>query len=174
MPDDCVDRKAPPVRVVPSACAGVGKCQGALAEFYGVLCQAICAYFDGIESGDPSGGKLELVLDESRSLFATWLTDGEMANHTVLRDDGSAYHGLYEIRGNAFKNIYACPIWTILHDLRREYDVEIATRSRWAAEAGLMDLIVFGAVTDDWRISRYMHASHAALRQRCTVAASRQ
>lgn len=133
----------------------------ALAGLYAAFCHAVCAYFDGIESGDQRGLKLDAAIADAASLFGAWLTDSELALAPGSQGDREAYHGIFDIRGSEFKEVYARPLWVILQKLRLEYDAEMAARSRWSAAKGVVDLIVFGAATDEWRLSRYMHASHA-------------
>jgi hypothetical protein len=44
-----------------------------------------------------------------------------------------------------------------------EYAAELPARLEWENKSGLIDLIIPGAITDDWRCGRYMHASHTAV-----------
>lgn len=131
-----------------------------LATLYGAFCRVVCAYFAGIESGDAEGRRLDEALSSVRPLFAAWLSAGELAKPLGHAADETAYHGIFEGHGRDFKSNYVRPLWAILCELRQEYDVETAMRRR-AADQGVTDLLIFGAATDEWRLSRSMHASHA-------------
>ena len=42
-----------------------------------------------------------------------------------------------------------------------EYDIEFAMRKKYAS--GMTDCIICGALTDEWRMARYMHACHVSM-----------
>ena len=52
------------------------------------------------------------------------------------------------------------PLATICQELLQEFPAEFAAKKKLY---GCVDAIVTGGITDDWRIYRYMHASHSVL-----------
>jgi hypothetical protein len=54
------------------------------------------------------------------------------------------------------------PLATICRELQDEYSAEYSAREKFLP--GTVDGIITGGISDDWRIVRYMHASHAVLR----------
>lgn len=133
----------------------------ALAGLYGAFCRVVAAYFDGIEAGDAVGQKMDEVLASVRPLFAVWLGAAEMGSEIAAEGETTGYHDIFDGRGRDFAGNYVRPLWDILRELRQEYDIETSERRRWGEERGLADLIVFGSLTDEGRLSRSMHASHA-------------
>ncbi len=46
---------------------------------------------------------------------------------------------------------------------REHYDAEYAARMDWEREERIMDYVVCGGMTYEWRVRRYMHASHPVM-----------
>ena len=59
------------------------------------------------------------------------------------------------------ESIYLKPFYAIFGILQEEYDIEFAMRKKYCPDT--RDSIICGAITDEWRIARYMHASHASI-----------
>ena len=53
------------------------------------------------------------------------------------------------------------PVASICQELLTEFPAEFAAKKKFLA--GCEDGIITGGITDDWRIYRYMHASHSVL-----------
>ena len=130
------------------------------AHFYRAFFQAVCAYFDGIEQEDWEGKALDRELAASRPLFAEFLSGEEMEAPKRKTSGGDAYHDLWDVRAGSILELFARPLWAILHDLREEYAAESQARKDWSRREGVCDWILPGALTEEWRIRRYMHASH--------------
>jgi hypothetical protein len=58
---------------------------------------------------------------------------------------------------------YAIPLVALVRALEPEYVGEWAERAAWRAYPGIVDAVVCGGIGDDFRVRRYMHASHAQL-----------
>ena len=132
-----------------------------VARFYRAFCRCVCAYFDDMEVGRESPSSLFETLEKEKPLFARFLSDEELMAATCDKPQSDAIdHHAMSPRNNPLKNVYAFPVWVIINELVNEYDAEWNSRSK---EPRVIDQICFGALTDEWRIRRYMHASHSHL-----------
>ena len=69
-------------------------------------------------------------------------------------------HRLKEV-GCTIEELVLEPFAAICQELLAEFPAEYAARQKFLS--GCVDGIITGGITDDWRIARYMHASHAVL-----------
>ncbi len=128
--------------------------------------RCICAYFndmDGLVEGAPS---LSAETSAARACFeqvlgGAALVDAERANGPRVAQRHE--YGNDASQDDCIEAAYAAPLWRIIQLLGTEYDAELAERMRWKSMPGIADYIVCGGVGDDWRVRRYMHASHAHL-----------
>ncbi len=135
-----------------------------VARFYRAFCQCVCAYFDDLEVGHEKPYALLDAIHAVTPLFAAYLSTVEMETTAVLPSLSAAIdHHAMSPRRNPIKTVYAAPLWAIIKSLRSEYTAEWNGRNAWKQESGVSDVIPFGAITDEWRIRRYMHASHSHL-----------
>jgi hypothetical protein len=135
-----------------------------VARLYRIFCRCVCAYFDDMEHRCNQAPSLNEAIREASPFFRRYLTDDEMRfdQNASGRADALEYHAM-QSRTDPLKNVYALPMWGVLNELVREYDCEYKSRQAWEGRAGVLDIIFFGALTDEWRIRRYMHASHSVL-----------
>jgi hypothetical protein len=136
-----------------------------VARLYRAFCEVVAAYFSGIDRLDFAGATLDLALTDTRPLFAEFLEPKELANEAHDQAERHAYHGLFDIRDGSIRSVFAYPLWCMLRELREEYAAESRARQAWGQRAGVVDIILPGAITEEWRIRRYMHASHSKLAQ---------
>ena len=122
------------------------------------LVRCICAYFDDMEQNEAEAPRLKAQLAASAAEFA------RLAGHAVQTRQRQVVNGL-EHRFNEVTRsleVFAIePLAAICQEFPAEYAAEYAAKRKFLP--GAVDGIITGAVTDDWRIARYMHASHAAL-----------
>ncbi len=135
-----------------------------VAWFYRAFCQCVCAYFDDLEAGNETPESLIDSIESISSIFAQYLSEKEMTSIPVSQPQSEAIdHHAMSPRKNPLKNVYAAPLWAIIKNLLHEYAAEWNGRNRWQLKSGVSDVIPFGAITDEWRVRRYMHASHSHL-----------
>lgn len=120
-------------------------------------CLGVCAYFDDMENRRAECPSLHQAIAAVRPEFAPFahviLTRGETKSHE--HEYGA------ELPEDSIAGAYAAPIWSHLNLLVQEFRAEFAERDHWRSIPGVCDYIVCGGLTDDHRVVRYMHASHA-------------
>lgn len=132
-----------------------------VAQIYRAFCRCVCAYFQCLENEEETPTELFQTLENEKPLFTRFLSEEELAATTCVNPQGEAIdHHAMSPRDNPLKNVYAKPMWAIINQLTIEYAAELKSRKR---ADGAIDQICFGALTDEWRIRRYMHASHSAI-----------
>lgn len=125
------------------------------------LCRIVCAYFDDMEKSDESATALKAAVNAGRnalnSLAGYDLANAELKTAGFVNGlDKHLFHAASDV-----ETIYLKPFYAIFGLLQDEYDVEFAMRKKYAKNA--FDCIVCGVLTDEWRIARYMHASHVSM-----------
>lgn len=127
--------------------------------------RCVCAYFDDIETLRPGAPSLESALATARPVFEKIL--GTRLPHnapTAATATGQGHeYADYECGSDTIEDAYAGPLWRIILALRQEYTAELAEHLAWHSQPGIADFIVLGGIAHDYRVHRYMHASHAAL-----------
>ena len=107
----------------------------ALAFMY--FAKAVCAYFEDMEAGDPDGATLAARIDETKLVL------------NLIQPTASA-----PLR----RKTYIDSFTALIGQLADEYRTEFAMRQKY--RPGTLDCAICGAITDEWRFFRYMHASH--------------
>lgn len=125
-------------------------------------CVCVSAYFDDMEVGGEGCASLHQAIAASRPEFAPF------AGAIIATAHQKAQEHEYgaEIPADSIEAAYAVPIWKHINLLPQEYEAELAERRHWRALPGVSDFVVCGGLTDDHRVKRYMHASHAWTEQR--------
>ncbi|MDR2676283.1 MAG: hypothetical protein LBC18_15825 [Opitutaceae bacterium] len=131
-------------------------------------CRCVCAYFDDMEKLMPGHPLLSVEIASARPLFEEIL--GDAMPGATPPADASAAPRRHEYSNDAshddcIEAAYASPLWRIIQLLPAEYNAEFSERAKWRAAPDVVDYIICGAVGDDRRVRRYMHASHARLEQ---------
>ncbi len=130
-------------------------------------CRCICAYLDDMENLRADHPTLsqtvrDILPDFERIIGASLPLDTKSGATAAQKTPANEY-GDYDHGGDCIEDAYARPIWKIILSLFAEYRAEIEERLRWNSLPGLCDAIICGSITDDHRVQRYMHASHAML-----------
>ncbi len=124
----------------------------AIREF--VRC--VCAYFEDMKQGDPDGKSLRHEVEEAKK---------ELEHLESLADEQAALPsvcGDYVFRqSGSLTDIYLKPFAGICDELLAEYQAEFRAWKKY--RPGTVDCVIGGAISNDWRCGRYMHASHAEL-----------
>ena len=125
------------------------------------LCRITCAYYDDMEAGDAAASKLKAAVLAGRAelnqLAGYDLTENALRKEKFV--NGMEIH-LFK-RASDMETIYLKPFHGIFGILQEEYDIEFAMRKKYAS--GMTDCIICGALTDEWRMARYMHACHVSM-----------
>ncbi len=131
------------------------------------FCNCVCAYFDDMEAARDQYLALEKAMALAKPVFENVLACAlslEPGAMTTVPSKKSHEYGDNEPLVSSVQAAYAKPLWKIIQSLPAEYRGEFAERAEWRATPGIVDFVVCGGVGDDWRVRRYMHASHAPMR----------
>ncbi len=117
--------------------------------------KCVSAYFDDLEARDEKAPRLRAALAGAEAVYAELLPadfDGAGRDATGFRLE------------NRIAAVYPGPLRTLCRKLlAEEFPAELAAHRRLEALPDVIDAIVCGAVTDDFRLGRYMHGSYARL-----------
>ena len=122
------------------------------------LVRCIVSYFDDMEWEKPEFPHLKAQVAASLAEF------DRLAGHKVEIAERRFVNGMEHRVNEANRSLEEFtiePLAAICRELLAEFPAEYAAREKFLA--GCEDGIVTGGITDDWRIVRYMHASHAVL-----------
>ena len=122
------------------------------------LCRCICAYFDDMEAGDAEARSMKAAIATAREEL------NRLSGHDINTHKRSVLNGLehrHKEVNRSLEEICMEPIAAILQELPEEFEAEWNARKRFMA--GAVDCVITGALTCDYRIGRYMHASHAMI-----------
>lgn len=122
------------------------------------FCMCVAAYFEDMEKGDPKHAVLMKAIAVADRIYSEW----NPAESEKVESVNGMEHNPFQLR-NKIADIYPGPLRTLSHMLEEEYDAEFAA-SHDPAFQNAIDLVIPGAVTDEWRCGRYMHACHAILK----------
>ncbi len=122
------------------------------------LIMCIISYFDDMEWEKPDHPHLKAQVAASMREF------DRLAGHKVeiIKREviNGLEHRLKEYR-RSIEEICIEPLAAICQELLNEFPAEYAAREKYLT--GCEDGIIAGGITDDWRIYRYMHASHSVI-----------
>ena len=129
------------------------------AETYYLFCNCVCKYFDDMENNDASGSSFFAAVAAAQKCL------NELAGGNVQTAEKKAAfvngldHTLFKACSQV-RDFYPAAWYNVIELLKNEFVMESSMRKKYLANA--FDGILPGAITDEWRIWRYMHASHAA------------
>lgn len=124
--------------------------------------RCIAAYFDDMEALQEKPVALLREIARAEEELVPLLKDKKFLMSAKEFVDGMG-HDVFTVAGDDLDQVYLKPILSLCHLLVDEYQAEYAARQEWGKVPGVLDLVIPGALTDDWRNGRYMHASHAAI-----------
>ncbi len=122
------------------------------------LARCIVSYFDDMEWEKPDFPHLKNQVAASLKEF------DRLAGHKVEVHRREVVNGMeHRVKevNRTIEEIVLEPLAAICRELLEEFPAEYAAKEKYLT--GCEDGIVTGGLTDDWRIVRYMHASHAML-----------
>lgn len=120
--------------------------------------EALCAYFDDLENGAAHPEKLKTAVTEAETLITSLLTDPSESLPTMESCcDGAP------LPGDDLDRVYLKGLRILCREMLDQYEAEESLRSRLAGK-NCVDLVVPGSFGDQYRVFRYMHASHSLLR----------
>lgn len=123
----------------------------------------VCAYFDDMEQNLENCPSLKLAIAAAELIYSGLLSDNSSVSVKTASASDAIEHHAFTPLGDNLDKVYVMPLRNLCNELLNEYQSEFAVRKAWNSPA-LVDLIICGAIGDEWRIGRYMHASHAILR----------
>lgn len=119
----------------------------------------VCAYFDDMEAGDREALSLRKMISIAEDQIGAVV----QADTTEIPTLTSICEGA-PLAGDNLDRVYSIPLLVLSRELLNEYNAEFSAREEWRKKDGMIDFAIPGGFFDDWRIGRYMHASHAELR----------
>ncbi len=123
-------------------------------------CRCVSAYGEDLAAGRGEHSALNRAIEGAAADFGPVVV-GAPASVPGATSDGE--YGGRERGDGGIAEAYARPLWEIIQTLPAEFEGEWAERTAWRARPGLIDCVVCGGIADDFRVRRYMHASHAQL-----------
>ena len=128
----------------------------AIREF--VRC--VCAYFEDMKNGDPDCVSLHRAIEAAKTELKALekLAEKQAALPTEFKD--GKRHYVFK-QNQSLTDVYLKPFTEICDELPVEYQAEFRAWKKY--QPGTADCVICGAVSNDWRCGRYMHASHAQL-----------
>jgi hypothetical protein len=109
-----------------------------VARLFEEFCEAICAYFDAMETGGDEQTKFLSRLEEARAFCASVEDDLIRETHSIAMAE-------------------------LLAALAQEFSAESAARRNWKKDARIADFVVCGGLLDEHRVRRYLHGSGTCL-----------
>ena len=122
------------------------------------LIRCIIAYFDDMEGKNPDFPHLKTQVTASLNEF------DRLAGHKVeivKREFVNGMEHRLKEENRTIEELVIEPLAAICRELPDEFSAEYAARKKFLTDC--VDGIITGGLADDWRIARYMHASHAIL-----------
>ncbi len=123
--------------------------------------KCVCAYFDDMEAGLKDAPNLSREVSAARDLLNSMLPEGERRTELQKKAFNNGMdHGLFGTV-KPIEEVYPKPMLSLCSLLLEEYRAEYYARSKYPKA---LDLVIAGGITDEYRIGRYMHASHSTLK----------
>ena len=122
------------------------------------MMRCFAAYFDDMEAGLEDHPNLKRQINASMQEF------DRLAGHKVELIKREVINGLEHRMKEldcTIEELVIEPLATICKELLQEFPAEFRAGKQFLADS--VDGIITGGITDDWRIVRYMHASHSVL-----------
>ena len=130
-------------------------CCSSMAAF----CHCVSVYFYDMESTkDPLHRRLSYAIACAEKVYERW--------NPRMQNAAGFVNGMEESRCDDFRSIsqvYPAPLKALSQMLTDEFAAEFAARTDKELD-GAIDFIIPGAITDEWRCERAMHACHAILK----------
>lgn len=124
----------------------------AIREF--VRC--VCAYFEDMKQNDPAGKSLHSAVASAKTELKQLEKLAEKQAALPSKSGNYVFH-----QTQSLTDIYLKPFAGLCDELIAEYKAEYQAWCKFSP--GTADCVICGAVSNDWRCGRYMHASHAQL-----------
>jgi len=122
------------------------------------LMRVICAYFEDMEGGEKSAPRLRKAVEEMRSRLQADMS-GEQENFYNGNE-----HRLVKSAVVDANEVFGKRLASMTQVLLREFPLECEAREAAWKLPGALDVVIPGALTDEIRCVRYMHASHVEVR----------
>ncbi len=123
--------------------------------------KCVCAYFDDMEAGLAGAPSLMRAIEDAKTVLTSMLPDEKyQANTSQGKFNNGMDHNLFSST-KPVTEVYPKPMLSVCALLWDEYRAEYCSRSRYPKA---FDLVITGGITDEYRIGRYMHASHSTLK----------
>ena len=119
--------------------------------------EALASYFDDLEHDLPEPDKLRSAVDAAEKLLTSMMTDPSES----LPPAASCSAGV-ALPGEDLDRVYLKGLRYLCRGMIERYRAEQALR-RKLRTADTIDLVLPGSIGDQYRVFRYMHASHSGL-----------
>ncbi|MBE6358500.1 MAG: hypothetical protein E7057_04545 [Lentisphaerae bacterium] len=120
--------------------------------------EALCAYFDDLENGAEHPEKLRIAAAEAEILITSLLTDPSESLPTMESCcDGAP------LPGDDLDRVYLKGLRILCREMLEQYEAEQSLRKKLVSEK-TADIVLPGSFGDQYRVYRYMHASHSLLK----------
>ena len=135
----------------------VWRIMGIAGKAIAAFTEALCAYFDDLENGAEHPEKLKTAVADAETLITSLLTDPSESLPTMESCcDGAP------LPGDDLDRVYLKGLRILCREMLDQYEAEQGLRKK-LAPAGTVDMVLPGSFGDQYRVFRYMHASHSLL-----------
>ncbi|MBQ9338202.1 MAG: hypothetical protein IJS14_13000 [Lentisphaeria bacterium] len=118
--------------------------------------ESLASYFDDLDRDLPEPEKLKTAVAEAERLLTSMMDDpSETLPEAVSCSAGAA------LPGEDLDRVYLKGLRYLCRGMAERYRAEQSLRR--AMRPGSLDLVLPGSFGDQWRVFRYMHASHSGL-----------
>lgn len=123
----------------------------------------VCAYFDDMEANLADCPSLKKSISAAKIILAGLRRDKAAVQFTRKQSSYAIEHNIFSIVKD-LDSVYTNPLEILCDELLNEYNAEFAARKEFINKNNIVDFVICGGITDEWRIARYMHASHSFLK----------
>ena len=134
---------------------------GVASQAIGVFTEALCCYFDDLDDGQDHPVKLASAVAEAEKVINNLLSDTSESLPTMASCcDGAP------LPGDDLDRVYLKGLRILCREMTGQYEAETKLRKSFV---NYNDLVLPGSFGDQYRVFRYMHASHSELVDRVPV-----
>lgn len=128
------------------------------ATAIGAFTESLCSYFDDLEVNSLVPNKLRKAVDNAEIIITSLLSDKSEKLPTMASCcDGAP------LPGDDLDRVYLKGLRFLCREMIQQYEAEQSLRNK-LSEQEIFDLVLPGSFGDQYRIFRYMHASHSELK----------
>ncbi|MBD3287829.1 hypothetical protein GF337_03420 [candidate division KSB1 bacterium] len=130
------------------------------------LCECLCAYVTDMRQRKPNFPELTHAIKNAQMSIQPIIDRKQKikAHENSESVSDAIEHDIFKVTSIEVNTVYLIQILHLIETLGDEYIAEFKESAHWTKRKDIVDYIVCGGIADDYRVSRYMHASHGFLK----------